>query len=105
MACESARTIRIAALSAPSSGSNAPSEGPASENSGLADTIGSKTKIASVTKVILIDNCSDMRRLYIFFYIWCAAYHASGAVQYNIGGGAHRLGRHLDGKTHDTAHH
>src|ERR1700678_4119569 len=93
--------MRIAALSAPSSGSNAPSAGPASGNSGLADTIGSETKIASMTKVIFINYCSDMRRL----YIWCAAYHAAGAVQYNIGGGAHCFGRHCNREANNTAHH
>ena len=51
-----------------------------------------------MTKVVLIYDCSDMRRLYFWFYIWCAAYHAAGTVQYNIGGGAHSLGRHLDGE-------
>ena len=42
-----------------------------------------------------------MRRL----YIWCAAYHAAGAVQYNIGGGAHRFGRHCNREANNTAHH
>src|ERR1700753_1431948 len=99
MACESAKTIRIAALSAPSSDSNAPSGTPASGISGLADGIGSMTKIVSMTEMVLIDYSCDMRRL----YIWSAAYHAAGAMQYNIGGGAHRFRRHGDGKAYWTA--
>src|ERR1700748_689139 len=93
--------MRIAALSAPSSGSS-PVSG-ASMISDLADPIGSKTKIASVTEIVFIYDCSDMCRLNICFCDWCAAYHASGAVQYNIGGGAHGLSRHLDGEGDDTA--
>ncbi|MDT7817782.1 MAG: hypothetical protein QOJ42_7698 [Acidobacteriaceae bacterium] len=58
-----------------------------------------------MTKVILIDNRSDVCRLYIFFYIWCAAYHAAGAMQYNISGRAHCLSRHLDSEADYTAYH
>src|ERR1700684_2279573 len=100
MACESARMIRIAALSAPSSGSKAASGEPASRNSGLADTISSETNVDSVTKVIFIYNRCDVCCL----YVWSAAYHAACTVQYNIGGGAHRFGRHLNGEAHNTAH-
>jgi hypothetical protein len=55
--------------------------------------------------MIFVDDRCDMRRLYIWSYIWSAAYHATRAVQYNIGGGAHRLCGHFDGEAHNTANH